>query len=224
MWCGGFPNSDSHMQCLLCLGEGHIKGRCSICKFFKKRTHVARDLSLKQHLLEQARRPTEAPEERPAPQPSSEHQCANVPRQDSEVTSSKKRDCSSSSCPPRKSTHKWEHSHSRSQRKLSSSTGISANWHHGWSGTHEKAGPSTRSLVLRQYWKAVLPTLVPCVSLVPTTSAPMATTTRAYQSTSDLLCLLISDQYWPVLWHQQCQYRLWCQDQYQLQCWLPLQS
>lgn len=45
-------------SCLLCLVEGHIKERCSICKLLKKRIQMARDLRLKQHPMEQVMRPT----------------------------------------------------------------------------------------------------------------------------------------------------------------------
>lgn len=43
---------------VVCLGEGHVKERYSICKLFKKRMQVARNLCLKQHLSEQAMRLT----------------------------------------------------------------------------------------------------------------------------------------------------------------------
>lgn len=50
------------MRCLLCLGEGHAKAWCSICKLFTKTTQVTRDLCLKQHLLKYGMRPVSAPQ------------------------------------------------------------------------------------------------------------------------------------------------------------------
>lgn len=54
------PSSDPYIQCLFCLGKKNIKERFLICKSFKKRIQVARNLHLKQHLMEQAMRPTSA--------------------------------------------------------------------------------------------------------------------------------------------------------------------
>lgn len=51
------PNSDCHTWCLLCLCEACLKECYLICRSFKKRTQVAWDFHLKQHLLEQAMRP-----------------------------------------------------------------------------------------------------------------------------------------------------------------------
>lgn len=62
--CGvAIPN----IWCLFCRGKAHHKECCLICSSFKKRTQVALDLHLKQHLAEQAMRPD------PVPRPSSSH-------------------------------------------------------------------------------------------------------------------------------------------------------
>ncbi|EMP34475.1 Voltage-dependent R-type calcium channel subunit alpha-1E [Chelonia mydas] len=48
------PIGDPHNRCLLCLGEGHISGKCKICKSFKPRTKKESDIHLKALLMESA--------------------------------------------------------------------------------------------------------------------------------------------------------------------------
>lgn len=48
--------SDEHPHCLCCLGETQVVARCSICHSFPTRTHEARELRLRKHLMEEAMR------------------------------------------------------------------------------------------------------------------------------------------------------------------------
>lgn len=49
---GSQPVSDPYTCCLLCLGQGHIRDRCSICRSFKKRTQKSRNVRLRDYLME----------------------------------------------------------------------------------------------------------------------------------------------------------------------------
>lgn len=54
-WEVSIPNWSTHTQCLLCLGEEHVKEKCSLCCSFNKRMQISGDLWFR-HLLEQVMR------------------------------------------------------------------------------------------------------------------------------------------------------------------------